>query len=83
MDLQMILVAVVALGAVLYLGRAVWRTWAGSGCGGGCGCGPKKREEPKLIAAEELLVGIRSAQKSDSRRLREDVDCDKSGTFSA
>jgi hypothetical protein len=82
-DLQTILVLLVALGASVYLGRAVWRTWSGSGCATGCGCGPKKENEPKLIDAEELLVRVRGGNDSGPRNLREDDDCGKSENFSA
>ena len=36
MDLQDVLVAVVALIAAGYLARQAWRTWAGASCSGGC-----------------------------------------------
>jgi hypothetical protein len=70
MELQTALVLLVALGAVAYLGRGVWRTWAGSGCKSGCGCGPKTPEGPKLIAPAELLARVRAggARDGDNRR---------------
>ncbi len=59
MDVQTILVCIVAGGAVLYLGRSAWRTWAGKSCGG-CGCGAKKKQEqPELISPESLSARLR------------------------
>jgi hypothetical protein len=79
-DVQTILVILVALGAVAYLGRAVWRTWSGSGCKSGCGCGPKKQEGPKLIAPDELLVRVRTGE---PQRLRGEHNWHNSDNFSA
>ena len=54
-------VAVVGGGAVLYLARRTWRTWAarGGACGGGCGksCGESPaKEAPTLIPSGELTL---------------------------
>jgi hypothetical protein len=60
MDLQDVLVAVIALAAAGYLARQAWRTWAGAGCSGGCcknAVPPAK--EPPLISPEELLGRVR------------------------
>ena len=39
MDWQLAVVAAAVSGAMCYVGRATWRTWAGpkAGCGAGCG----------------------------------------------
>jgi hypothetical protein len=68
MTIQEILVIVVAAAAGLYLARTAWRTWSGSGCEKGCGCGPKRQEPAKLIAAEDLLVRVRSGKRSEGRK---------------
>src|SRR5262245_51261397 len=72
--IQETLVLLVAAAAVLYLGRAAWRTLAGSGCEKGCGCGPKREEGPKLIAVEELLVRVRRGDEAGARKEPKD-DC--------
>lgn len=62
MNGQLIAVAAIVCGAVFYLARQIWRTWAGrsSGCSKGCACGEKKTQPAgKLITAEELTVRMR------------------------
>jgi hypothetical protein len=63
MDGQLIAAGVIVCGAVFYLARQTWRTWAGrsSGCSKGCACGDKKTQPAgKLIPAEELTLRMRS-----------------------
>ena len=62
MTMQEVLVILVAAAAGLYLARAAWKTWSGSGCEKGCGCGPKSEAPAKLIATEDLLVRVRSGK---------------------
>ena len=83
MTIQDLLVFLVAAAAGLYLARAAWRTWAGSGCNKGCGCGPKGESPPKLIAAEELLGRMRAGKGSGSRERPKDDGEGNSGAFSA
>jgi hypothetical protein len=66
-SLQEILVAVLALAAVGYLARQVFRTWSGSGCANGC-CKKAAEQAPSraLIPAEELLGRVR--QRSSERQ---------------
>jgi hypothetical protein len=64
-DVQTILVCLAALAAVAYLGRGLWRIWAGKGCGSGCGScgsGAAKKAPASLIPPEDLLL---RAQKAD------------------
>ena len=68
MTLQEMLVILVAAAAGLYLARAAWKTWSGSGCEKGCGCAPKSEQPSKLIAAEDLLVRVRSGKNGDPRK---------------
>jgi hypothetical protein len=68
MDWQLLTVGVIVAGAVLYLARQSWRTWAGTksgcgGCGGGCGKPSKtgQTKGPVLIPIEQLQVRRRPA----------------------
>jgi FeoB-associated Cys-rich membrane protein len=64
MDWQLGIVLGAVAGAVLYLGRAAWRSWRGAkqGCGGGCGCGVKAGgsgqipDRPPLIPVEQIRL---------------------------
>jgi hypothetical protein len=47
--------------AVLYLLRALWRSWSGTkgSCGGGCDCGTKpgtQKDRPTMIPVEQLTL---------------------------
>lgn len=56
MTLQLWVVAGVVAGAVAYLVRVVWKTWAGKpGCGNGCGGCAKPTSEP---AAPKGRLGL-------------------------
>ena len=64
MDWQMGVVGLAVAGALAYLGRGAWRTWAGRGAGcGGCKCGGARPgaagedASPRpLIPVEELTL---------------------------
>jgi hypothetical protein len=61
-DSQTILVCLTAVAALAYLARSAWRTWARKTCGSGCGsCGSSavKKDEGKLIPADDLLMRVR------------------------
>jgi hypothetical protein len=71
MDWQLPFVLVILALAVLYLGRAAWRTWNGAkgGCGGGCGCktgsdaAGQSDSQPKIIPVEQLTLRGRQAKR--------------------
>ena len=59
MDWQLNLVVLVVVVAALYLGRATWRAWRGSGkCATGCHCGPKPdaATHQTLIPSDSLRI---------------------------
>jgi hypothetical protein len=58
MDWQLLAVGLLVAGAVAYLGRSAWRTWAGvkGGCGGGCGCA--KGSAPAADSARGTLIPV-------------------------
>jgi hypothetical protein len=82
-NVQTAIVILAAAAAAVYLARTAWRTWAGSGCDKGCGCGPKSEAGPKLIAADELLVRMRSGKGSGPRERPVSDGGGNSGDFSA
>jgi hypothetical protein len=54
---QLLAVAVILTGAVVYLGRAAWRTWSRPGCGSACGGCAKAEpiaEDRKRIALPQV-----------------------------
>jgi hypothetical protein len=67
MEWQLGIVILVIAVSVLYLGRAVWRSWNGakSGCAAGCGCAktpavPGSVESPAtLIPVEQITLRSR------------------------
>lgn len=58
MQWQLLAVGLIVAGAVGYLARRAWRTWAGrkSGCGG-CGCKPADRPAARaaVIPLEQVV----------------------------
>lgn len=60
MSVQLVAVVLIVAGAVAYLLRATWKTWAGksAGCGSGCGGCARPPEELATVKARLRLPQV-------------------------